>query len=99
MCVFVLYSQLSHLNPPPILQPVPGVCPKAVTSHGYQGGFKIQLMKKDFSLAVQSAREIGAKLVLGDAGLQTYTAAAEDPRCRDLDSRVVYRWLGGEEPE
>ena len=45
------------------------------------------------------AKEIGAKLVLGDVGLQTYTAAADDPRCRDLDSRVMYRCLGGEEPQ
>lgn len=56
-------------------------------------------MKKDFSLAVDSAKEVDAKLVLGEAGLATYVAASEDPRCRDLDSRVVYRWLGGKEPE
>ncbi|KAH8119346.1 NAD binding domain of 6-phosphogluconate dehydrogenase-domain-containing protein [Phellopilus nigrolimitatus] len=73
------------------------VCPNAVTSRGYKGGFKIQLMKKDFTLAVESAKEVDAKLVLGEAGLATYTAAAEDPRCRDLDARVVYRWIGGKE--
>lgn len=54
-------------------------------------------MRKDFALAVDAAREVDAKLVLGDSGLATYTAASEDPRCRDLDSRVVYRWLGGKE--
>ncbi|GJJ16310.1 hypothetical protein Clacol_010607 [Clathrus columnatus] len=81
------------------VNPVPGVCPDAVTSRGYEGGFKVQLMKKDMSLAVETAKQVGAKLVLADAGLGAYTAASEDPKCRDRDSRVVYRWLGGHEPE
>lgn len=77
--------------------PVPGVYPDAPSSHGYQGGFKIQLMKKDFSLAMVMAQSVGTRLALGEAGLKTYQEASEDPRCRDLDSRVVYRYLGGEE--
>ena len=77
--------------------PVPGVCPDAPSSKGYEGGFKIQLMKKDFGLAVQTAKRVGAKLVLGDIGLKTYADASEDPQCRDRDSRVVYRYLGGRE--
>ncbi|KAF8971173.1 6-phosphogluconate dehydrogenase [Flammula alnicola] len=81
------------------VNPVPGVCPDAVTSRGYEGGFKVQLMKKDMGLAVAAAKQVGAKIVLGDAGLSAYTAASEDPRCRDRDSRVVYRWLGGVEPD
>ncbi|KAF5393349.1 hypothetical protein D9757_000543 [Collybiopsis confluens] len=79
--------------------PVPGVCPDAVTSRGYEGGFKVQLMKKDMSLAIEAAKEVNAKLVLADAGFSAYSAAAEDPRCKNKDSRVVYRWLGGVEPE
>ena len=77
--------------------PVPGLCPAAPSSHDYQGGFKVQLMKKDFGLAVDAANRIGAKLLLGDAGLQTYTDASADPDCRDRDSRVVFRYLGGDE--
>ena len=49
-------------------------------------------MKKDMSLAIAAAKQVEANLVLGDAGLTAYTAAADDPRCRDRDSRVVYRW-------
>lgn len=79
-------------------QPVPGVCPDAVTSHGYRGGFKVQLMRKDVALAVAAAQAAHARLVLGDAALETYEQASKDPRCRDLDARVVYRWLGGVEP-
>ncbi|KAF9467452.1 3-hydroxyisobutyrate dehydrogenase [Collybia nuda] len=81
------------------VNPVPGVCPEAVTSRGYEGGFKVQLMKKDMTLAIEAAQQVGAKLVLGDSGLAAYSAAADDPHCRDRDSRVVYRWLGGIEPE
>ncbi|KAG6832845.1 hypothetical protein H0H87_000199 [Tephrocybe sp. NHM501043] len=96
------------------VNPVPGVCPDAVTSKGYEGGFKVcqshdvlkglewelsggqvQLMKKDITLAMEAARQVDAKLVLGDAGLFAYSAAAEDPSCRDKDSRVVYRWCVG----
>lgn len=49
-------------------------------------------MKKDMSLAVDAAHQVGAKLVLAEAGLSAYSAAAQDPRCVDKDSRVVYRW-------
>lgn len=75
--------------------PVPGVHPDAPSTGGYKEGFKVQLMKKDFSLAVDMAHKVGAQLALGEAGLKTYEGASNDPRCRDLDSRVVYRYLGG----
>lgn len=77
--------------------PCPGVVAKAPSSKGYEGGFKVQLMKKDFGLAVELAKDVGANLVLGEKGLETYTAAAEDPKCRDRDSRVVFRFIGGDE--
>ncbi|KAK8155631.1 3-hydroxyisobutyrate dehydrogenase [Phyllosticta citribraziliensis] len=77
--------------------PVPGILPEVPSSNGYKGGFKVQLMRKDFGLAVDTAKRLGVRLALGDVGLETYTAAMNDPRCRDLDSRVVYRFLGGNE--
>ncbi|KAK8164547.1 6-phosphogluconate dehydrogenase, partial [Phyllosticta citrichinensis] len=77
--------------------PVPGIVPEVPSSNGYKGGFKVQLMRKDFGLAVHTAKRLGVRLALGDVGLETYTAAMNDPRCRDLDSRVVYRFLGGNE--
>ncbi|SPO04202.1 uncharacterized protein DNG_06885 [Cephalotrichum gorgonifer] len=77
--------------------PVPGLCPDAPSSKGYEGGFKVQLMAKDFGLAVSAAEEVGATLLLGDAGLAGYNGASQDPRCRDLDSRVVFRFIGGRE--
>lgn len=77
--------------------PVPGLCPAAPSSNDYQGGFKVQLMKKDFGLAIEAADRIGAKLLLGDAGLKAYTDASADAKCQDRDSRVVFRFIGGDE--
>ena len=54
-------------------------------------------MEKDVRLALGAARSVGARTVLGERGLEVYEAAARDPRCRDLDARVVFRWLGGDE--
>ncbi|KAJ5974531.1 hypothetical protein N7481_011741 [Penicillium waksmanii] len=77
--------------------PVPGVYPEAPSSNGYRDGFKVQLMKKDFSLALDMAHRVESNNVLGDVGLRTYEGASKDARCRDLDSRVVFRYLGGNE--
>jgi len=78
-----------------VFNPVPGVCPKAPPSNGYQGGFRVQLMRKDIGLAVDMARRVGARNVLGASGLGIYAAASQASDCKDLDSRVVYRYLGG----
>ena len=77
--------------------PVPGLCPDAPASKGYKGGFRVQLMKKDFGLAVDTAQRVGVDLALGGEGLKVYQEASEDSNCKDLDSRVVYRLLGGKE--
>ena len=77
--------------------PVPGLCPDAPASKGYQGGFRVGLMKKDFGLAVDTAERVGVKLALGGEGLKVYEEASRDESCKNLDSRVVYRLLGGRE--
>lgn len=77
--------------------PVPGICPDAPASHGYEGGFKVELMKKDFGLAVEIAQKMGLRLFLGEAGLEAYSQANNDARCRNLDSRVIFRLIGGNE--
>lgn len=77
--------------------PVPGVYAESPSSNGYKNGFKVQLMRKDFSLAVEMARRVESRNVLGDVAMKTYERASEDERCRDLDSRVVFRYLGGNE--
>lgn len=77
--------------------PVPGICPDAPSSKGYKGGFKVQLMAKDFGLAVAAAKQVDAKLLLGGVGLDAYKGASQDPKCKDLDSRVLFRYIGGRE--
>ena len=77
--------------------PCPGVVPDAPASQGYKPGLRVELMRKDFDLAVQSADRVGAKLALGEKGLDVYTQAMNDDRCQGLDSRVVYRYLDGVE--
>ncbi|KAH9815737.1 3-hydroxyisobutyrate dehydrogenase [Teratosphaeria destructans] len=77
--------------------PVPGLCPEAPASKGYKGGFRVQLMKKDFGLAVDAAKRVGARTALAEEGLKVYEGASGDERCKDLDSRVIYRYLGGRE--
>ena len=52
-------------------------------------------MQKDFGLAVETAERVGVKLALGETGLKVYTDKMHHERCKDLDSRVVYRFLGG----
>ncbi|KAJ7218087.1 NAD binding domain of 6-phosphogluconate dehydrogenase-domain-containing protein [Mycena pura] len=68
------------------MNPVPGVCPDAATSKGYEGGFK------DMKLAAEVATQTGVKLVLGESAIAAYSSAAADSRYRDKDSRVVYQW-------
>lgn len=77
--------------------PVPGVCPSAPSSKGYHGGFRVQLMRKDMSLAMDMARRLGTRNVLGTSALGVYSAASEAPDCKNLDSRIVFRYLGGKE--
>lgn len=78
-------------------QPVPGVDPNAPASKDYAPGFKVQFMRKDYNLALEAAAMVDATLCLGLAGLDVYTKASADPRCVDRDSRVVYRYIGGNE--
>jgi 3-hydroxyisobutyrate dehydrogenase-like beta-hydroxyacid dehydrogenase len=73
--------------------PVPGIHLDAPASKGYAPGFKIQLSRKDIGLAVQAAHDVKANLILGPHMLKAYIEASEDPRYRDLDSRIIYRYL------
>lgn len=77
--------------------PVPGIHPEAPSTNGYRNGFKVQLMRKDFSLALRMAERVGSKNMLDEAGLRTYEGASNDEHGKDPDSRVVYRYLGGNE--
>ena len=77
--------------------PVPGLSPEAPSSRGYTPGFKIEYVKKDIGLAIDACQRVGAKLCVGPHTWNAYVEAAKDPRCAGMDSKVIYRWIGGDE--
>ena len=73
--------------------PVPGVSPGAPAENDYDGGFSVELMKKDLKLAMDAAEKVGALTELGQKSLEVYEhVEAQEP---GKDFSVVYRWLGG----
>ena len=73
--------------------PVPGVQADSVASKGYKGGFAIELAAGCIELANKMAEDAGAKMVLGPTTLRAWEEAMEDPRCKGLDARSIYRWI------
>jgi 3-hydroxyisobutyrate dehydrogenase len=76
--------------------PVPGVSPGAPSERDYEGGFGVKLMKKDLGLAIEAAKSVDAKLVLGDEMARVYKTVAEMEKFAHKDFSVVYKWLGDE---
>ena len=79
--------------------PVPGVSPGAPSERDYNGGFGVRLMKKDLGLALDAAKNVDAKLVLGDEIAKVYAAVANEEKFAHKDFSVVYKWLGGDEDD
>ena len=77
--------------------PVPGLSLEAPSSRGYAPGFKIEYVKKDIGLAIDACQRVGAKLCIGPHTWNTYVEATKDPHCTGLDSKVIYRFIGGDE--
>lgn len=73
--------------------PVPGISPGAPAEHDYEGGFGVELMKKDLKLAMEEARRVGAKVEMGEKAGDVYDDVELAEAGRDFS--VVYRWLGG----
>ena len=46
--------------------------PNVPASKGYEGGFGVDLMTKDLSLAINAAHSVKAPIVLGSSALQIY---------------------------
>ncbi|KAF1992925.1 6-phosphogluconate dehydrogenase C-terminal domain-like protein [Amniculicola lignicola CBS 123094] len=83
--------------PSEVNNPVPGVIEGSPASRGYEGGFGVALANKDLKLAIQSAKESGIKLALGDKATEVYDEVAASENCKGRDFSVVYRYLGGKE--
>ena len=73
--------------------PVPGISSGAPAERSYEGGFSVELMKKDLKLAMAAASKVGALSELGQKAIDVY--AHVEARERGKDFSVVYRWLGG----
>ena len=72
--------------------PVPGVTPGAPAERNYDGGFGVELMKKDLRLAVEAALGAGAKLTLAEKTTEVYEEVGATAKAKDFS--VVYKWLG-----
>ncbi|KAL5597187.1 hypothetical protein FOBRF1_010980 [Fusarium oxysporum] len=77
--------------------PVPGLTPKNAASNGYIGGFSLELCLGVLELGYQEAQAVGARVVLGKQMVDAYRAAAEEPRYQGKDSKIIYKWLQGED--
>lgn len=78
--------------------PVPGLTPNAPPSRGYKGGFSIELCLGVLELGVKAAKDLGAKTVLGGPMLEAFTEASKVDEYKGKDSKIVYKWLGGQDP-
>jgi len=72
--------------------PVPGVMPNVPASRGYTGGFGVDLMAKDISLAVNAAHSVKASLPLGGPALQIYNLLSAHGG-GNKDFSAIYEYL------
>lgn len=79
-----------------INNPVPGISPGAPAENDYEGGFGVELMKKDLRLAMEEAMRVGAKVEMGERAGDVYEDVEASEKGKDFS--VVYRWLGGKTP-
>lgn len=73
--------------------PVEGVTENSPAGRDYAGGFSLELMKKDLSLAIIGAKEVGVQLWLGEKAREIYEAADAQDSCKGRDFSVVYKYL------
>lgn len=91
----MINSATGRCWPSEVNNPVPGVVDGAPAERGYEGGFGISLMRKDLGLALNSAKEYGVKIGLGEHAMSMYRAAEQDEKCKGKDFSSIYRWLDG----
>lgn len=78
--------------------PVPGLTPGNAASKGYVGGFSLELCLGVLELGYKAAQNVGARTVLGEPMLHAFRDASKSEQYVGKDSKVIYRWLGGEDP-
>ncbi|KAF2018237.1 hypothetical protein BU24DRAFT_408171 [Aaosphaeria arxii CBS 175.79] len=78
--------------------PVPGLTPKNAASNGYVGGFSLELCLGVLELAVKAGEDLEATMILGKPMLDAYRDAATKADFQGKDSKIIYKWLGGQDP-
>lgn len=73
--------------------PVAGISPGAPVDRDYEGGFGIDLMKKDLGLAIKAGEGVGAWLGGKEYLTQIYDKTSQDPRFKGKDFGVVYKYV------
>ena len=73
--------------------PVPGVMENVPSSKGYVGGFGVDLISKDLSLAMTAAQSVKAPVPLGSAALQLYNLMSTHG-LGNKDFAVPYAFFG-----
>jgi len=76
--------------------PVPNVMDNVPSSNKYNGGFVVNLMRKDLSLALKAAQNANASTPLGSNAKMIYDMISE----RGFDEKdfgFVYQWIKGSE--
>lgn len=91
----LINSSTGRSWPSEINNPVPGVSATAPASRDYEGGFGVNLMKKDLKLAMRAAQEAGARLELATKAQEVYENVEQDHKGKDFS--VVYQWLGNQQ--
>lgn len=74
--------------------PRPGMMENVPSSRNYAGGFGVSLIKKDLSIVLDSAEEIGLKLGFGEKAFETYNHL-EKEGFGGKDFSVVYQYIAG----
>jgi len=72
--------------------PVPGVMEGVPASKNYAGGFGVSLIKKDLSIVLDSAEEIGSNLEFGEKAYE-YFSELEKEGFGGKDFGVVYQYI------
>jgi 3-hydroxyisobutyrate dehydrogenase len=75
-----------------VYNPYPGVMDGAPASRGYEGGFLVDLMRKDLGLAVQTAQATGSAIPMGSLANNLYQVHRQTHDSGRLDFSSI-QWL------
>lgn len=62
-------------------------------ARGYSGGFGVNLMAKDLSLAVDAASDAGASVEMGNLAKSLYQNIGKTDEFNDKDFSSVYKYI------